>query len=188
MFSGRTDNAMEKLFRGRVQILEANSFLYFTKSGLSQRLMHALKYDGNKALGIYLGKLFADELLKSATFEKPGVLIPVPLHKDKLRKRGYNQSEQIAIGMSDKLGVPYRNDVLIRRKFTDTQTRKKRFERWENIQEVFEVVPGTLNPGVKVGLIDDVVTTGATLEVCAMVLREKIGAEISLYTLCAAIR
>lgn len=187
-FIGHSDNAMEKLFRGRIQIGEANAFLYFTKSGLSQRLMHALKYGGNRALGIYLGKLFAGELLKSETFEKPDVLIAVPLHKEKWLKRGYNQSEQIAIGMSEKLGVTYRNDVLVRARNTETQTRKKRFERWENIQDVFAVEQGLLKPGTKVGLIDDVVTTGATLEACAMVLKEKIGAEVSLYTLCMAIR
>ena len=188
LFKCRSDNVFEKMLKGRVRIFEASAFLYFAKSGLAQRLMHALKYGGDKALGIQLGRFFAEELIKDEQFIKPDLLVSVPLHPDKLSKRGYNQSEMIALGLSEKLGVPYRNDVLVRVRHTETQTRKKRFERWENMKDGFGVEASAGLNKVHIAIVDDVVTTGATLEVCAETLHAHLECEVSLFTLCIAIR
>lgn len=187
-FKYQTENPIEQLFRGRVSIEGANSFMYFTKSGLAQRLMHDIKYGGNQALGIQLGKFFGEALLEDPGFIKPDVLIAVPLHPTKLKKRGYNQSELIALGLSERLGIAYRTDILVRARHTDTQTRKKRYERWENMKDGFMVTGDASLRGKRLAIVDDVVTTGATLEACSEILIEELSVAVDLLTLCVAIR
>jgi ComF family protein len=163
------DNEVARVFWGRVKIEHATSYFFFNKGSLYQPLLHRLKYQGRGDIGIYMGKIFAAEIMNSE-FARADMIVPVPLHPKKQRKRGYNQSMKIAEGMTKILEIPIERNVLIRSTFTDTQTRKSRFDRFLNMQGKFEVVDEERIKGKKILLVDDVVTTGSTLEACATVL------------------
>ncbi|MDZ7742821.1 MAG: phosphoribosyltransferase family protein [Bacteroidota bacterium] len=164
------DNPVHRAFWGRADTEAATAFLYFSKGGMVQRLLHHLKYRGRKDAGIYLGRLFAYELQRSRLYEKLDTLVPVPLHPRKQRLRGYNQSEQIAAGIGKVLKIELMKEVLIRKEFTETQTRKSRYQRWLNVGEMFDVKKPELLEGRHIMLVDDVITTGATLEACIQAL------------------
>ncbi len=181
-----TDNPVERLFQGRIQLESATSFLLFRKAGLSQRLMHRLKYKGDEALGLELGRHFGRYLKNMVGCDLPEALTCVPLHKEKKQKRGFNQSAAIAKGMSEILEIPLLEDLLTRPEHSETQTRKKRYERWENMQSGF--VAGDIGELKHVGLVDDVITTGATLEACASVLKRQVDLKISVFALCISIK
>jgi ComF family protein len=186
-FVSGTDNPVEKIFKGRLQVFQANSFLYFRKKGMAQKLMHELKYNGNKDLGAHLGGLFGSELIADPGFQKPDIITTVPLHPLKMLKRGFNQSDEIAKGFSANTGIPLVKDLLKRSKYTGTQTHKKRFERWENTEDSFVVNDSQMIEGKHIGLIDDVITTGATLEACASKLQQGGSTKISIFSLCITI-
>lgn len=163
------DNKSEELtsrFYGKVEIDQAYSFLQFSKQGKVQKLLHQLKYGGKPELGEVIGNRLGNELKELQT-DKFDVIIPVPLHKKKLRRRGYNQSEVFAKGLSQALGVPLKTDILYRVKMSHTQTHKSRVERWQNISDAFELTKPDSLADKHVLLVDDVITTGATLEACA---------------------
>lgn len=181
-------NAAEAVFRGRVVLEMATAFLYFTKSGLAQRLIHALKYKGNDALGIWLGEQYGHDLMKDKAFIKPDCLTCVPLHRSKLRMRGYNQSEKIAMGMAKAMALPYLPDILEKLESTESQTRKGRFMRWQNSQGGFKALKTNEARVNVIGLVDDVLTTGATLEACALELQKAGYHRVSLFALCVSIR
>ena len=165
-------NPMEKHFWGKLEFERAAAFVHFHKSNSVQRMMHMLKYRGRKDVGYYLGKLYAGELKETEPFDKADLVVPVPLHPFKQRRRGYNQSETIARGLADGLEIPCDTHTLLRRKHTETQTRKSRLERWINVGDMFECTePGALD-NKRVILVDDVVTTGATLEACANTIQK----------------
>jgi ComF family protein len=145
------------------------SFLRFSKKGMSQRILHQLKYKHKPELGNVLGRLYAYLLLEQGFTNNWEAVIPVPLHPVKLARRGYNQSERFAEGLADILNIPLCNS-LKRKKFTETQTNKTRLQRWENVEDVFEVTSGEPVKKKKILLVDDVMTTGATLAVCANTL------------------
>lgn len=186
-FHDMTGNPVEQLFYGRYQPAAVTSFLYFTKSGMVQQLLHGLKYNGSKEVGLYLGKRFGQELAVSVRFSAVDAIVPVPLHWKKQRLRGYNQSACIAQGLSESMNVPLRQDLLQRAMATTTQTKKGRLDRWENVSEAF-VAGNDRLPGRKLLLIDDVLTTGATLEACARVLEQVSGQPVYLATLACAVR
>ena len=163
------DNMIEKSFWGRINIERATSFFFFTKGSDFQHLLHALKYNGRSDIGEYLGKRFGNELITEPAFSHFDRIIPVPLHRDKLKIRGYNQSEMIAKGLSSVLKVPVDTKTLERTSYTETQTKKSRIERWENVKSVFSATSTNLN-GQHVLIVDDVLTTGATIEGCAQAL------------------
>ncbi|MFM6982888.1 MAG: ComF family protein, partial [Chitinophagaceae bacterium] len=166
-----TNNPAERLFQGRIVLESATAFLFFRKAGLSQRLMHGLKYKGDEALGMELGRHFGRYLKNTKGIALPEALTCVPLHRDKMKKRGFNQSAAIGRGMSEVLEIPLLEDLLTRPEHSETQTRKKRYERWENMQSGFVAAyTGELK---HVGIVDDVITTGATLEACASVLKSQ---------------
>jgi ComF family protein len=145
------------------------AFLRFTKKGQSQSLLHQLKYRSKPEIGVELGKIYG-YLLKEHGFQDSwDQIVPVPLHPAKQKRRGYNQSEQFALGLSEALKIPVRND-LERIHFTETQTKKSRLQRLDNVAEVFQVKDENLVKGQRVLLVDDVMTTGATLSTCANVL------------------
>jgi ComF family protein len=145
------------------------SFLRFTKHGMSQKLLHQLKYRNKPELGVELGIIYGHLLRKQDFNSHWDMVVPVPLHPKKQRRRGYNQSEQFARGIADVLGIPM-NQGLNRIHFTETQTTKARIERIMNVSEVFLVNSDVEIQGKKVLLVDDVMTTGATLTSCANVL------------------
>ena len=176
-------NPIEQIFWGRVPITYATSYFFFQQESRYRKLIHKLKYQNQPEVGVELGTIFAADLLNEPKFNEIDAIIPVPLHRKKLRKRGYNQAEMIGKGMADILPAHLDTQTLIRKQFTNTQTKKNRFERWENVEAVF----GLNNPEKLVNkhvlLVDDVLTTGATLEGCAQVLHKIEGIKISVATL-----
>ena len=166
-------NMAEKSFWGRVPIEYATSYFFFLKSSNFQHLLHALKYDGRREIGVYLGRCYGNELIQQPEFSHFDSIIPVPLHPHKLRKRGYNQSEMFARGLSKSMNIPVDTKTLSRTTFTETQTHKSRIERWENVKNVFAANPAVNLNGKHILLVDDVMTTGATIEGCANALLEK---------------
>jgi ComF family protein len=181
-----TDNGMEQLFYGRVPVERACAFFEFRKGSHYQQILHELKYRGQKQLGEYTGKLFGASLKEDATISKADLICPVPLHPRKERKRGYNQSYHIALGLSQSLNIPVDRTNIIRITDTVTQTRKSRWERWQNTAGIFEVKDPGRFAGKSIILVDDVVTTGATLEACATSIHSKCDARISILTLAIA--
>jgi len=180
------DNPVNLMFRGRVGIISATSFLLFNKGGKVQDVIHALKYRDRKDIGVFLGEEFGNILREFPPWSLSEVIIPVPLHRKKLMKRGYNQSEQFAAGLSSSMNIPVMADCLLRKNLTDTQTHKSRFLRWKNVQDVFVLRDSTTLAGKKVLLVDDVVTTGSTLESCASVLLTAPGVGVSVATIAYA--
>lgn len=172
-FHKMRNNMIEKSFWGRIRIERATSFFFFMKGSDFQHLLHALKYKGRSDIGVYLGKRFGNELVTQPDFRNFDRIIPVPLHADKLKKRGYNQSEMIARGLSKAMNIPVDTKTLVRTTFTETQTKKSRIERWENVKSVFSANPAINLNGQHVLLVDDVLTTGATIEGCAQALLDK---------------
>lgn len=164
------ENPITRLFRGRVVIESGAAFLYFNKRNNVQRLVHQLKYKGRKDIGIFLGEQYGLSLKYAPLFNCADAIIPVPLHKKKYMQRGYNQSEQFAIGLSRSMNIPMHRHLLTRTKATETQTRKSRFSRYLNVKEIFAVTSLHQWSGKHIILVDDVVTTGATLESCIQAL------------------
>jgi ComF family protein len=165
------NNPVTRLFQGRVAIETGAAFLYFNKGGKVQRLVHQLKYKSRKDIGVYLGELYGLSIKYAPLFNSADVIVPVPLHKKRYMQRGYNQSEQFAIGLSGAMGIPVNRHLLVRTKATETQTRKSRFSRYQNVKEIFTVnQPGDWT-GKTILLVDDVITTGATLESCVIALQ-----------------
>ena len=166
-FAKIPDNQIEHIFYGRAKIQSACSIFYFSKGQIIQQLIHQLKYKGNQEIGIYLGKLMGGQLLNSGRFKNIDAIIPLPMHPDKQRKRGYNQAEVLAKGISQKINVPLLNDIVVRSKTTTTQTNKQRVERWTNVDGTFIIQKQSRIIGKNILLVDDVITTGATLEACS---------------------
>lgn len=180
------DNPVEQLFWGKVPLERATSFFFYRKGSDFRQILHQLKYGGQKEIGAIMGRYMASELLASGFFEGVDVIIPVPLHKRKQRIRGYNQSEWIARGVAAVTGMPINDESVVRRKNTDTQTRKSAFERWENVEGIFELHHAESLVGKHILLVDDVLTTGATTVACISSLMEIEGIRISVLTLAMA--
>lgn len=180
------DNPVAQIFWGRVNIENACAYFLFAKGSKYRPLLHKLKYKGQREIGVELGLHFGQELNKSHFFGKVDFVVPVPLHPKKLRIRGYNQSEAIAEGLSKGLGAPLSTTHLLRTEFTDTQTRKTRVERIKNVANAFTVSNVQEIKGKHLLLVDDVITTGATLEACAMKLLEVEGCRVSIAALALA--
>ena len=180
------DNPVEQTFWGRINLEAGTSFCFFEKGTPIQHLLHQLKYNDEKEIGMELGKHLGAQLASSERFQSVDVLIPVPLHPKKEKKRGYNQSEWIAKGISQTFQRPINTDILVRKSDTSTQTHKSRFERWENVSGIFTLNKEIAVPFQHILLIDDVITTGATLEACASKFLELDGIKVSIATLTKA--
>ena len=180
------ENAVKKVFYGRLDIESATSFLLFEKKGMVQQLVHNLKYRGHEEIGEFFGSWMGNELKETPQFRTITAVVPVPLHKSRLRKRGYNQVEKLGRALGKALNVPYVDSVLVKKKASKTQTIKKRFARWGSIEATFQVENENLLEKQHVLLVDDLVTTGATLEACALKLLSIREVKISIATLAIA--
>jgi len=165
-FHKHEDNPLNRLFYGITKIKYSTAFYFFRKGSKFQILIHKLKYNGQKELGIELGRMAGREI-KNSFFEEIDIIIPVPLHPAKKRIRGYNQSEMICEGLSEITEKEYRDDILIRHVFTQTQTKKNLEERRKNVNSAFKVIKPELINKKHILLVDDVITTGSTLIACA---------------------
>lgn len=179
-----SDNPMDNLLKLRLRIDFISSFLYYDQGLSTQNLLHSIKYKGNKLLATHLGELYGNDI--KGCFEHPlDAIIPVPLHKRKLRERGYNQSEYWANGLAKSLAIPV-DHSLSRIQYTTTQTKKTRTERIKNVEGAFKVLKPELLKGKSILLVDDVITTGATLEACGAALWEVGIRSLSLATIAFA--
>lgn len=164
------ENPVAKQLWGRLPNTSAMAMLYFRKGTKVQNLMHSLKYKGKTAVGVKLGYLLGEKLKSSEEYQNIDLIIPVPLHLSKQRLRGYNQSEAIAEGIAEALEIPLSTTHLLRAKSTDSQTKKSRYTRFENMQTVFNIRHREEIENLHILLVDDVITTGATLEACGNTL------------------
>jgi ComF family protein len=176
-------NPIEKIFYGRLNVEEATAGYYFSKSSVLQRLIHQLKYNGNVEVGHQLGQWLGLQLQKSNRFNPVDALIPLPLYPSKEKKRGYNQATILCEGISDVMNIPILNNIVLRKRYTDTQTKKGRTERLKNVDGSFELSDPAILQNKHVLLVDDVITTGATLEACGLVIKETTNVKLSVATL-----
>lgn len=180
------ENAFTERFWGRVPLESGAALLHFVKGGRVQALMHQLKYGGNQEIGLRLGMMLGEKLQTATVFSTVDVVIPVPLHPRRQRQRGYNQSACIAAGIAQGMGTAYSEQYLRRVAYTTTQTKKSRMSRFDNVSTAFQVRKASALEGKHILLVDDVLTTGATLEAVALPLLEVPGLKLSMATLAMA--
>jgi ComF family protein len=185
-FNTLENNAVEKLLYGRVPIEHATALLWFKKKGIVQQLLHNLKYKGHEDVGLFLGEWLGEELSELKEFQDIDVVVPVPLHKSRQRKRGYNQVHKFAQAIADKLHIECNTSVLQKTKATQTQVFKDRLKRWNDDNTVFSVTNIQDFKGKHILLVDDVITTGATIEACSNALLKIEGIKISVATMAIA--
>jgi ComF family protein len=186
-FHQQPDNIVAQQFWGKLPVRGAYALYFFNKGGKVQRMMHHFKYNGQQRIGNILGAIAGKQLAESDVFNTADYIIPVPLHKKRLNERGYNQSACFAEGLAEKLKAKVELDNLIRRVATQTQTHKSRFARFENMQEVFALAYPERLENKHILLVDDTVTTGATLEACGMELLKVPGLTLSIATMAYAV-
>jgi len=177
------NNPIELIFWGRVKIEKATAYFIFQKGSRYQKLLHQLKYKGERGIGVEMGKKFGAELMQNNYFKEVDLIVPVPLHPKKEKKRGYNQSLAIAEGLALQLGKEICTDVLYRKHYSETQTRKGRFDRWQNVNELFDIINPEKIQNKHLLLVDDIVTTGSTLEACANALLKSDNVKVSIAAL-----
>lgn len=176
-------NPVEKKFWGRIPVNEATAQYYFTRESLMQHLMHQFKYRGNKELGLELGRLMGERLIRSGRFNIDA-LVPLPLFASKEKRRGFNQAAVLCDGMAEVMNLPVLKNTVIRSRHTETQTKKGRVERWQNMEGKFVLINEDNIRDRHLLLVDDVVTTGATLEACGTELLKGHNTKLSIATLC----
>lgn len=186
LFHEKKNNKIEQLFWGRIEIERATALLTYTKGGNVQKIMKAIKYEGQKELAIKMGEIFGKHLAKNNWLTDIDLIIPVPLHPKKLKERGYNQSELLAKGISNATKLTINTDILKRVVHTSTQTKKNRYERFLSIDGVFSLGETEQQVFNHILLVDDVITTGSTLESCAKMLKQIHGARVSIAALAYA--
>jgi len=177
------ENPFTVRFWGRLPIVHGAAMMTFTKGGRVQRLLHAIKYKNRKDLALYLGRSYGQSLLQATVYQKTDLILPVPLHPRRLRERGYNQSAFFAQGLSVAMGVPWSEKYLLRDAYTLTQTQKSRIERFSNVDGAFSLQHTGHLAGKQILLVDDVLTTGATLEACGNLLLKVPGVQLSFATI-----
>ncbi len=180
------ENDAYKKFYGRIPVEQVSALVYFHKKGIVQELIHSLKYRGQEAIGTVLGEWYGEELKSSQLLQTVDAIIPVPLHPKKLRERGYNQVTEFGNALAKKLEIPVNNSILYRQVYSKTQSQKNRLGRTEGIDTIFGVSFDEKDHNKHFLLIDDVITTGATLEVCAKALLKIPGTKISIVCMAMA--
>lgn len=176
-------NIVTASFYGKIPIEKAVSFLTFRKHGITQKLIHNLKYKNNQQMGVFLGSWFGHTLQKKQFFNSVDFIVPVPLHPKRLKKRGYNQVTLFGKELSNISGITYLPNILTRTTNTKTQTTQKRFERFSNSKTVFHLTDNKIFENKHILLIDDVITTGATIEACCTELLKTKNIIISIATM-----
>jgi len=176
-------NPVEKIFWGRIPVQHAASIFYFTKDSIVERLLYQLKYRGRKEVGLYCGHLMGQALKRTDFFGEIDLIIPLPLFRKKEHQRGFNQAALIGEGLSEILSVPVSTELVERVEATETQTHKNRVERWQNMQGRFLLKDRSAIENKHVLVVDDVVTTGATLESCGLELLKASNLRLSVLTL-----
>lgn len=166
------ENPVDLIFYGRIPIKKAASFLFFAKNGVVKNLLHHLKYKNQEQIGGFFGDWYGAILEREKTLDSVDVVVPVPLHPKKEKKRGYNQVALFAKKIATFIEAEYRDDILIKSTNTKSQTKKNRLLRWESAKEVFQINPPTHKKFKHMLLVDDVITTGATMESCALALHQ----------------
>lgn len=180
------DNPLAQMFYGQMPFHAVTAEFFFSKTGKVQNLIHGLKYHGCRENGVFLGREIGKSLLKAPDYQDIDVIVPIPLHPKKEKSRGYNQSHVIAQGISETMNVPIVEKCLVRNVFTATQTKKSRDERWENVKDIFELKNHEKLVGKHVLLVDDVLTTGATLISAGKALMQVERIKISVATVACA--
>jgi ComF family protein len=181
-------NELSQTFIGRVPLEHSLCYYLFEKSGKVQKLLHAIKYQDQKELALFIGELYAQDLKKEKTLDGIDVIIPIPLHQKKLKLRGFNQSEWFAKGLANVLEKPLDIVSFERIQETSTQTKKKKYQRWENVEGIFKLKDKNTLINKHVLLVDDVITTGATIEAAWMALKEVEGIKVSVVSIAFAAR
>jgi len=181
------ENPVAQLFWGRCLLEKAAAFSFYNKGSRIRNLIHNLKYKGIKALGYELGRIYALSLQSSGFTAGVDLIIPVPLHPSKKRIRGFNQSESISDGIADVTGLPVDTFSLVRMTISATQTNRSRYERWTNVEDIFRVEDAEAIKGRHILLVDDVITTGSTIESCANELLKVDGVRVSVVALAFAV-
>jgi ComF family protein len=181
------DNPVAQLFWGRCMIEKAAAFSYYNKDSRIRKLIHNMKYKGNKEIGYELGRIYGLSLKSSGFMDDIDVVIPVPLHPSKVRIRGFNQSEVISMGIADAAGLSVDVKSLVRKMVSSTQTKRSRYERWTNVDGIFQVAESRAVSGKHVLLVDDVITTGSTIESCTNELLKEEGVRVSVVALAFAV-
>lgn len=176
-------NPVEQLFWGRCVIEKATAYSFYNKGSRIRKLIHALKYKGMKEIGTELGEIFGSSLKESDFLKGIDFIVPVPLHPSKERKRGYNQALVICEGFAAVTGLPICSDALVRDVKTQTQTRRSRYERWTNVEGIFEAGNPPMLENKNILIVDDVITTGSTIESCVNGLSRIEGVKVSVAAL-----
>lgn len=171
-FHDDPDNPVSRVFWGRIPVNAATALYYYRKGGSVQKLIHKMKYNGHKEIGAYFGNLLGSVIMNIPAFSNIDCILPIPLHPRKIKKRGFNQAEIIAMGIKEILNIEIDRDSVYRKLESDTQTKKSRYSRWENVSEIFTLIPDNKLSGKHVLLVDDVITTGATMEACLQTLQK----------------
>ena len=181
------NNFVTEKFIGRAKIDLGTAMTLFSKHGIVQHLLHQLKYNNKKEIGIYLGEKYGKILFQQSEYSSIDCIVPVPLHERKKEIRGYNQSEYFAIGLHNLMKIPILPNGLVRLNLKDSQTRKKRLERWKNVETDFDCLNESVLENKHVLLVDDVLTTGATLDACISILNQIKGTKVSIATIAVVI-
>jgi len=181
-YFGYEDNPVQQRFAGRLSVQHTGSTFHFTTKSVIQNIVFALKYRGNKEAGIFLGKQTGTALLQTAWYKEIDVIVPLPLNKRRLQQRGYNQAALIANGIADVIRKPVMDNVAMRKVYTETQTHKDRISRWQSMQYVFTIHNAEALHNKHVLLVDDIITTGATLEACGQHITALPGTKLSIAT------
>ena len=179
----QSNHPMDRVFYGRIPVESSIALCYFKKGGIVQQLIHNLKYRGQQQVGHFFGQWLGDEMIKSKKFDTIEGVIPVPLHPKRLRKRGYNQVSRFGKAIANQFNVPFYEAILVRQKNTQTLVQKNRQERWKALLNAFTVEQKKSIENKHLLLVDDVLTSGATLEACAEKLLEVKGVRISIATM-----
>ena len=182
-FHFHKDNNVSKVFYARVKVEYGTALFRFEKKGLVQQLIHNLKYKGQKNIGTFLGEWYANDLKNNPIISTVTHIIPVPLHKKRLKERGYNQVDEFCEALSKELDIPFNKSLLQRKKYSATQTKKNKTERQFDNNNIFDVTFTKKDENKHYLLIDDVITTGATLELCAKTLLKIPNTKISIVTI-----